>query len=80
MSSRLSSPALSGQATVTLRNGTVFCGRTVYDRHGRVVTIEDGRLRVSCLIDGELAHTYRPPRRRTLPAHLIREIQWRADA
>ncbi len=65
--------AVVGRALVTLRNGTVYRGEAVYD--GRTVTI-DGRLRVASIIDGEQVYTYRPPRRRTLPIHLLREIVW----
>ena len=54
----------------------MFEGPAIYDT--RAITI-DGSLRVTSLIEGEEVYTLRPPRRRTLPLHIVREIVWSAD-
>ncbi len=78
MSRTTSQPAsITGHAVVRLRNGTVFVGHAVYD--GRAVTI-DGSLRVSERLDGVDVFSYRPPKRRTVPLHIIRTITWDDDA
>jgi hypothetical protein len=65
--------SIAGHAIVRLKNGTVYVGEATYD--GRTITI-DGRLRVIEMVDGASVFTYRPPRRRTIPLHIVREITW----
>ena len=77
MSRLTSRPAsITGHAVVRLKNGTVYVGHAVYD--GQAVTI-NGSLRVVSMVGDTSVFTYRPPRRRTVPLHLIREIVWDDD-
>lgn len=72
-----SQPALSGRAVVKLRDGSVYEGLAVYD--GKLLTIEDGRLRVVSLVGGESVVTYRPACSRTVSLRLVEQIVWEAD-
>jgi hypothetical protein len=63
----------AGNAVLHLKGGSTYVGHVVYD--GRLVTVT-GRRRVKSLIGGEQTHTYRAPRQRSWPVHLVREIEW----
>ena len=79
MSPRTPQPtALSGQALIRIRGGSVYVGRVTIE--GRLVTIDDGRLRVVSMVGGERTVTYRPAApRRTVSAYRVDEIRWRAE-
>jgi hypothetical protein len=67
--------ALTGRATVKLKTGATYVGWVIYD--GRMVTIEDGRLRVVSLVRGRQTVTYRgAARRRTFAWHLVEHVLW----
>jgi hypothetical protein len=59
----------TGYARVALRTGRVYVGRASYD--GRAVT---GSMSLRVIVNGVVE--YRPPRRRTIPLHTIRDIFW----
>ncbi len=66
--------ALAGQATVRLKGGSTYVGRVTIG--GRLVTIDDGRLRVVSMIGGERTVTFRPAPRRTVSSYSVEEIVW----
>jgi hypothetical protein len=73
MSPRAPTPApITGHAVVRLKNGTTYIGRVRYD--GRAVT---GSMSFRIIVNGIVEH--RPPKRRTLPLHIIRDIIWDDD-
>jgi hypothetical protein len=76
MSHATTPPRITGHAVVRLKNGTVYVGHAVYD--GRAITI-DGSLRVIELVGDASVYTYRPPKRRTVPLHVVRDIVWDDD-
>lgn len=64
---------LSGRALVRLKDGREYVGHVRYD--GKVVTIK-GRLRVVSMVGGENVVSYRLAGTKTVPMHLVREIEW----
>jgi hypothetical protein len=63
---------MSGHAVVRTKAGNTYVGWAVYD--GRSVTV-DGSLRV--IVNGVVE--YRPPKRRLIPLHALRELWWDDD-
>jgi hypothetical protein len=71
MSRATAPPRITGHAVVRLKNGTTYVGRVTYD--GRAVS---GSMSLRVIANGVVEH--RPPRLRTLSAHLLWEIAWDA--
>jgi hypothetical protein len=64
---------LAGHAVVRLKTGESFVGEMVYD--GRAVS---GSMSLRVIVNGVVE--YRPPKQRTVPTHVIREVVWDDDA
>lgn len=65
--------SITGYGRVTLKTGETYVGRASYD--GRAVT---GSMSLRVIVNGVVE--YRPPKRRLIPLHAVRELWWDDDA